>query len=373
MEIAVKKNYDIPNDVMFTKLLPRFPAKSLLRFKSVSKEWNATISSLAFAKTRLEIGHTFTQFLLLSINEQAEVDESSIRSLSYDETGVIELRNMNCVHLGPHEACPYLTGSVNGIVCLSIFNTDFFGIWNPLTQQYQQLFHCAEMKGNEDWALKTDGFGYKSSTEDFSIFTVFIQLQSLASPLFYLFSFNSGLWKTVNVEGGNVFADSIGRSSTAFYVNERLYWPRRHRKTGFIIGLFCFDLNSEEMMKIFVTPTFRQFRYVEVNDIFEMGGNLSIACSKQEKTCHVWVLKVEADDSSPWVKVYDFNFTDLELYSFTNTGRYLARHQNQFKLLDVTQQGLDRSTQTGLGDAGDIRQSHLYVPSFITFRIKNHN
>ncbi|KAJ9557949.1 hypothetical protein OSB04_012563 [Centaurea solstitialis] len=130
---------ELPPEILLFQILPRLPAKSLLRFKCVCKQWRSFLTTPLFAKIQLHRATTvdYHEKLIFCIRGST----SRCKFLTIDcEDGLI----------APPRYCPFpgntaatITSSVNGLACVDIWNnakalSDLI-LWNPLTDEYKTL------------------------------------------------------------------------------------------------------------------------------------------------------------------------------------------------------------------------------------------
>uniref|UniRef100_A0A803L9K0 F-box domain-containing protein n=1 Tax=Chenopodium quinoa TaxID=63459 RepID=A0A803L9K0_CHEQI len=343
--------------LIMEEILPRLPVKSLIRFKLVSKKWNSTISSLQFAKLHLNFSSQINRyFIMLPYNDQfcstqqcgtycllPERDSSDVKDLVSFEDGVWDV--------GWH----HMVDSSNGLVCLYQRDDDeddrhcFFTIWNLATRQ------CRDIDSPKGVHVSVaHGFGYVSSLDDYVIVASFgcgtVDFSRFRG--FYMFSLKAGQWKRVigsyaylqvnrwcwkwkRVRAG-MEEESIARRlrDQAVLVGDVMYWAPAFSFNGEIAG---FDVVTENLVKYPVLDW--QSGYHELG-LYQVNGCLSLSGSKKEDVTDFWMLK-DPNDWSSWQKILSVDLTNISLITFSETGKFLVRKSNEFKLVEPCKESLE--------------------------------
>ncbi|KAK9052806.1 hypothetical protein SSX86_029436 [Deinandra increscens subsp. villosa] len=209
---------EIPPEII-TDILHRLPAKSLGRFRCVSKNWLALISDPRFIKIHQ---NTSNRHHLIS-----DSHHNSLYSLPLINQNDEKPKNLSL--LFPHAYLFILHGSCNGLVFGSI--DDFIGnnslvVLNPTTNELIELPESGyEMLNN---LLEIDimyGFGYDSVTDDYKVVTVsYFHYNYLIPPdnmSVHVYSLRNNTWRWVV---DSPYDHSHGKSLPAVFVNGSLHW-----------------------------------------------------------------------------------------------------------------------------------------------------
>ncbi|CAK7325655.1 unnamed protein product [Dovyalis caffra] len=246
MSEAVKRDGGLPEDLLITILIT-LPAKSLLRFRSVSKSWNSLITRaefinihLAQAKPLLLFHHHNQSYSLRSDNESLDVWSNSDFELPFkredDDFQII--------------------GSCNGVICISNTPQDHgHGIilWNPSIGKSLNL----ELPRLIDHFHGIFGFGFNSQSNDYKIVRVdtpqnqvYCQVYSLKERSWKAIDFNPALGYFIRIP-----SVLWGRSSSYKYVflNGVLHWLADREEMGHRFVL-SFDLTNDSFGTIMLSP-----------------------------------------------------------------------------------------------------------------------
>ncbi|KAK1372008.1 hypothetical protein POM88_038100 [Heracleum sosnowskyi] len=180
MAAAITENY-IPEDLVII-ILSRLPAKSLLRFKSVSKTWLSLISNPSLVDSHL--GLAAESLLVHGSKSHLSMLNCSYQSISL-YSGIEVPYFEGEIHLEGRVGGLCVVGSCNGIVCAVVKDDILFGLeinlcpcytynnpiyiylWNPVTKQAKLLPDplCSDSK-NVSISL---GFGFDLIANDFKV------------------------------------------------------------------------------------------------------------------------------------------------------------------------------------------------------------
>ncbi|CAO2830095.1 unnamed protein product [Amaranthus hypochondriacus] len=260
---------DLPIDLISQHIMRRLPIKSLIKFKSVSKQWYSTISSHHFALTHFKfspysIPFSIVQFLFIQnrnnyylFTYDDEVGDDSRNSIDTSIPNLVKLR------FNFHDDIDdelVLIGSCNGLVCLASFSDSIFILWNPLTGQFRK-YSDPDFSVNSIGVFRISwGFGYVSLTDDYKIVRV-LELSDGLLIKVHVFSLKLNKWTRIDDElyhdilssrkwvefenDGNRFRRCyVFHSRQGILVNETLYWIIYDSST-WGMGIIAFDLALE--------------------------------------------------------------------------------------------------------------------------------
>ncbi|XP_059669611.1 F-box/kelch-repeat protein At3g06240-like [Cornus florida] len=264
-----------PQEVLI-EILSRVPAKSLLRFRCVSKSWLSLITSPDFIGLHLNQSHNNHHNPHLLIKYYSLDPKKERYSLRFDD------ETLTTVHESSELKCPFKTrrnsffrivGICNGLICLS---DDQFGytytliIWNPAIRKCVNLPKpriCFDTYGPYMFVL---GFGFDSRNNDYKVVRIAYLRNKMGSwdagagvesllggeddyivpPEVEVFALKAGSWKTIdtNVPPYHMveyFYSSPFVNGTIHWLvyNKSEGWDQSHRCTiiGFDVGgeVFC--------------------------------------------------------------------------------------------------------------------------------------
>ncbi|XP_074281644.1 F-box/kelch-repeat protein At3g23880-like [Silene latifolia] len=234
----------LSDDLIIQEILTRLPIKSILRFKSVSKQWYSTLSSSDFANAHLmksPFSHPSAPVNTLLIE-----NDKNYNIFSYDDDDQISGNfEDNLVKLdvdfGVGKDHLILTGCCNGLVCLTSASNEYLIIWNPATRKLHKYpshgyFKCPDEANH---VSITCGFGYASSVDDYKFVGILSVVQgSTRSNIVHVFSMRENRWRNIEFGHDPLFILNLG-----VFVSDKLYWKAYSKQAGYL--LVSFDLAVE--------------------------------------------------------------------------------------------------------------------------------
>ncbi|XP_059640348.1 F-box/kelch-repeat protein At3g06240-like isoform X2 [Cornus florida] len=150
---------ELPQDLVLN-ILYRLPAKSLCRFKCVSKSWLTLISYPHFAKTHLNRSNSKTERAILISDDLYSVD--CAEAFNNDDLIATKLDLFSIEKQYEFE----ILGSCNGLILVRDANCTKF-LLNPSTREIRELLDSPFAP-----AHAMNGLGYDSSADDFRIVAI---------------------------------------------------------------------------------------------------------------------------------------------------------------------------------------------------------
>ncbi|XP_074283750.1 F-box protein CPR1-like [Silene latifolia] len=294
----------LPLEIILEEILPKLPAKSLLRFKCVSKQFQTLISSPSFIRRHLRhsLSSATSRLLITAV-------ESGLHSFDLDSPEnplaplpVPNLRDWSII------------GSCNGLLLIRCgpYNANFI-LMNPSTGFYTVIPYDG---GPADRC--SYGFGYDAINDDYKI--VILQDWNGINVV----NLKDKLWRNLDDELDDV---PVGRQAASVCHNHLCHWliscelQNKHR-------IVCFDLCIENWTKDVPLPDYKDnnfadnsgtlhFAHLLFEDCWEerkdvtalhvLDGFLSVL-TQSNTDCNgydVWVMKDYGIKES-WVKLFGF-------------------------------------------------------------------
>nr|XP_009804750.1 PREDICTED: putative F-box protein At2g02030 [Nicotiana sylvestris] len=185
LAIKGETSIDVPTDTIFF-ILTRLPVKSLLRFKSVSKAWNAIICDDEFTK----IHHHQTKALgRKKLLVQRPTGYFNFRDLENPQLILMERQLFPLKRL---QQCAEIMCSCDGLVLIKDHKSyNEYVLWNPSTTKYRVLELCPYLNLDNE-CPKACGLCNDSNLDDYKVIVI--------CKLFYVvYSLNKGCWKRKQV------------------------------------------------------------------------------------------------------------------------------------------------------------------------------
>ncbi|XVF31143.1 hypothetical protein REPUB_Repub16aG0120100 [Reevesia pubescens] len=255
-----------PQDLLLS-ILSTLPAKSLLRFKSVSKYWRSLITNPDFIEQHLENQQRkdYPRLIFASVGSKTDIVLESVAIIDVEvvEEGGIKTRkgfersSLNICHL-PSDVY-YMSNSCDGILCF-FGKTNLF-VYNPGTREFRIL-----QIGKEGSSLATAyssdcfgqvfsrhhlvGFGRDQVTKECKIIRLFRPKGEQENhvhecEVFTLSSNARSSWRSI----GEV-AYFFKPAQRPAYVNGALYWILDNRHANPSEAIISFDLHTEKFLAI---------------------------------------------------------------------------------------------------------------------------
>ncbi|OIT27763.1 PREDICTED: F-box protein CPR30-like [Nicotiana attenuata] len=156
---------DVPTDTIFS-ILTRLPVKSLLRFKSVSKPWNAIISDDKFTK----IHHHQTK--ALGRNKLLVQRPSGYFNFRDLENPQLILMEKQLFPLKRLQQCAEIMCSCDGLVLVKDHKSyNEYVLWNPSTTKYRILELCPYLNLDNECPIAC-GLCYDSNLDDYKVIVI---------------------------------------------------------------------------------------------------------------------------------------------------------------------------------------------------------
>ncbi|XP_074284020.1 F-box/kelch-repeat protein At3g23880-like [Silene latifolia] len=344
----------ISDDLIIEEILTRLPVKSVLRFKSVSKQWYTTLSSSDFANAHLNKSPFF--------HPSAPLNTLFIKSgknyyLSYTDDPISGNFEDNLVKLDSElwveNERLVLTGCCNGLVCLTAISKKYFIIWNPATRKTHkyQSDGCLNLSGSV-----INGFGYSSSVDDYKYVHIVRDFGKQCNSGVYIFSLRENKWRKFDFDHDVTF--QIGRP---VIINEKLYCVAHCSQAGPVTLSFDFRVETVELIK---GGGFH---------LGVMGGCLSKCNSFREDDMVMHIFESDAlvkSISLPKELIFDMS---SNMIGFTRTGKFFATWSSEDEVEHIG------TTTVGIVDANakPVQYTRLltfnetvtiarYVPSLVS-------
>ncbi|XP_048489749.1 F-box/kelch-repeat protein At3g23880-like [Beta vulgaris subsp. vulgaris] len=283
--------YALPQELI-PEILKRLPIKSLLRFKSISKDWNSLIRDPTFTKSQLQHQLPTPYFsqpnLVIGPHTNLSsfiIDDKSTRNFKgkyvpvspkFIETNFIEGTEFD------------ILGSCNGIIlCIYVRNTcKNLYVWNPTINEYRNIplpyssFSSSFSSRNLSRNLLLSGLGYASAINDYKIvFVVKVKSSSTTNICVHVYSLRHNKWSQFDISHVigpseiHLYANSMAMEALLF--NDALYWVEDSNNEW----LLKFDMLNETFERVIDLKSFHNMEACRgscLNDIKNMSNNVNL-------------------------------------------------------------------------------------------------
>lgn len=295
----------LPEEILFD-ILTRLPIKSLLRCKSLSKDWLQLISNPGFVQLHMEHAKQNKQKILFASSKSGI---SNIHSLE-SETLHSPLVSYNFRLPG----ALFMVGTCNGLVCLSDYKT-IVVLCNPATREHFSIlfdkFDVSPDNFEEEFCL---GFGHDPVSDEYKILRIdFSYHKSADDDLYtentnvYVYTLGSKSWrKTESPFRFDKGIASLPYVSGALHVFERNSDCRLNSKQ-YVSSIIMFDLESEKFKS---TPLPHTKGEGLIPGVFQ--GCFSVSAFRLEgRNVDIWLMKKHGMMES-WTKVFSISLTGIQ-------------------------------------------------------------
>ncbi|GKD61791.1 F-box associated domain containing protein, partial [Tanacetum coccineum] len=199
------------------EILLKATVKSLLRCKSVCKEWYSLISDQNFIKTHYTLSSTnninYQHHRLIYTTEEREnhLYIYPLYDVLFDKPAINVLLLKNPLQ---RTRALSIVGSCNGLVCLFVEDDDYdFFIYNPSTRIWNGLPFHRDDGYDYDYEPNWYSFGYDESTDDYKI----VEMSTTKEVCIY--SLKTGKWKIISE-----YSYGYTENACGIFSNGALHW-----------------------------------------------------------------------------------------------------------------------------------------------------
>ncbi|KAL2533193.1 F-box protein CPR30 [Abeliophyllum distichum] len=336
--------YNVP-DYLLKDILSRLRAKSLLRFRSVSRSWRTLIDSPSFIKIHMErsvklkmeqssveVIHrcNLIKFHSLHLDLLSGDPKRDPEELAHPFGYRYDL-DKSVSYTGKYEI--HLVGSCNGLLCF-VDSAHRIVLWNLAIHKYFEL-QCSGIelpKFVNRVRYVTYGFGYDSTTDDYKVIRLITAYnkRSLSECLLVeLYSLKSDSWTRFEDLEGYAFGVNYG-----VLLGGALHWLRYQPDLECtIVG---FDLTKEEFNIVPCPYLSGKFTLMNLGNF---QGCLSLLCQFDEAYSSImWVMK-ELGIKESWSMVFIVYIIDIDMRPIDHSKRkrsiFLDKNNNSLQLYNI--------------------------------------
>lgn len=284
-----KKNGCFLPEGILENILWRLPAKTIVKFKMVSKEWESLISSGYFKRLHDEKSLKNLSLMLLS-DPSSDVQKPVVTTVGL--SGDV-LDRWDLVQVGINGPCTMLSSpsGSNDLMCL-VDDKKRYVVCDPSTKQTI----CLPKPKAE---ISAAGFGYLPNNQ-------YVIVSRIARKDWQMITFSrdrngfsvGGGWKAI--EDCELY--HLDGLRWGVYANGALYWMRLK---VLHVQLVCFDLCKEEFSIISMPQELKDRKIPEQlkSSLLELGGDLHFVCRRTvERFIELW--KLDDARNGRWTKQY---------------------------------------------------------------------
>ncbi|XP_075673431.1 F-box/kelch-repeat protein At3g06240-like [Castanea sativa] len=260
-----QKKEHLPHDIVLN-ILANLPAKSVLRFRCVSKTWDSSITTPSFISTHLNLNNNNNNLAYLINFASTHIDshfnntttfKSTIPSFigGYDPT--FNRISEYPIPSGFPSSYYYTADSCNGLVCFTQHGyypwhptiTGAIYLWNPSIRKLKRLPDFSPTQ--HDW-LST-GFAYQSNTNDYKVVKISqmnIPDNDVIETEAEVYTLSSNSWRRVGISLANTFWGLPVDNWTGTFVSGALHWLGYVCEAASRYMILSFDVNNDKFGEI---------------------------------------------------------------------------------------------------------------------------
>lgn len=325
MFVSGKSVYMDLNEVIREHALHFLPAKSLLRFRGVCRDWKFMISTPFFAHNQSYSFRALSGFF--SVNASGE--KSSFIPLDRMAYGV------------PDPSLSFLPEPVevmcssNGLVCCRS-RTDYqaYYICNPVTKQWKKLPKPENIHGPKASLVLIFEPTLLSFAADYQLICAFPS--ELDGTEFEIYSSAKGTWRT---SGEIFFGDKKMKQNSGVYANGTVYWLTESGR------MLAFDLKTERTQVMYGLGTLgvmngkicRTAQHRLNVSVQVLSNAYTNTMEFMTSNARAWKTRTITLDSAVYTGVFNDTgvFTDTDAVVFASYGFLLLRGKDYLYLYNV--------------------------------------
>ncbi|XP_017240091.1 putative F-box protein At3g17480 [Daucus carota subsp. sativus] len=362
------KNATLPEDLIYTEIFSRLPAKYILRCRLVCKSWNSLLSTPAFVNSHL----TYQLH-----NNSEESDRIVIRRMCGFHDQVDILSHTGSIRVLKPRARNTLLGSINGLIAMASMSGRRFCLWNPAIGQVK-LFNFPPL--DDHYAL---GFCWDHVQNDYKVLMFCYDPMLSPARRICIYSTNSATWASLCIPQNLVLSPMPACPSTI--VKGTPYWStypknlafREHKRS---ILKFVPEINELRILPDFDPLKFR-VNYFDIANIKDRLVGMAYKLNEHgEANTMVDMYCLDDEDSNigVWSKMYSIGPVYLDFYqwpsqAFRNGGEILIRRPSDpFAFYDPKTKEIKSIAGTTSPSTSSLielgRQCYSYTPSLVHVR-----
>ncbi|KAI3728168.1 hypothetical protein L6452_16799 [Arctium lappa] len=350
----------LPPEII-TCILHHLPAKSLGRFRCVSKNWLSLISDPQFIKT-----HQTTQIRNHLIFVSYDHSLYSLPFHHHEPQSVVSKPKK--LRFDSHHVVFTLYGCCNGLVLVSAHNFDgvhSLVVLNPTTRETVELPESKfEVISNWSEIEIVYGFGYDSLADDYKIVTIsYFHNHYLIPPesmSVHVYSLRTNTWRWV-IDSPYDF--SYGRFVSGVFVDGFLHWIAK-KGCDLLPVIVGFSLADERFIELPSPCLCNGVDIMTRNDckLVVLGGKLGVFLDGE-----VWLMNRYGVKES-WMKISIYGLDGIPMVEpmfLDEKGKILLVSRNVMLIYDVEERTLCKSVNTSQ-KLKDLKVRGTYIESLVS-------
>ncbi|GJX50882.1 F-box domain containing protein [Tanacetum coccineum] len=338
----------IPFEIQ-SEIIKNLPVKSLLQFRSVSKQWKSLIDSSEFIKNyhiNRPRHHLLVSDKLGDVRTYTLIiDDNTFPQQKFPLTAPESLNSIRYASI---------FGSVNGLLCFycSYGDVGFADIWNPSIRKSVSILIPNVLNDTNGDRYTVIGFGVcPDDTSDPKL--VKINVNATYTWVVEIFTLSTRVWQTVY--RGTPFK-SCALTADHVFIDGIIYWQTVGLEEGLWPNyIISFDLKREKFGEVSLSERLSRADNLEVAKVNESLGLLEYYVKGEMWVCSVWTKKDGIN--KPFTKIYTVKVEGKSvLYSvlgFRNNGEVVLEMQDDNDkgyVVDVYEPSSGHISDVGIND-----------------------
>ncbi|XP_027174712.1 F-box protein At5g07610-like [Coffea eugenioides] len=294
------------NEDLLTNILLKLPAKSLLCFRCVSRQWRTIISDPEFRRRHIRSIRCCPTSDFLFFSPYIKPNEIDLLSLSGD--GLDSVGNLSSPLRRSLEGRIIRLQACNGLLCIQ-FMVNYIRrdliVYNPTTSEHRTIPWPNE--GNHSPTIVPyTSIAFDPLTSDYY---KLLDVSFDRGLRFFIYSSESGVWRV----GGAAVA---GTFDSDYYFDKGVFWNGDVHFMGTEFCTLCFDVENECLRPSMPRIPIRMevMGKWDIKYFGETGGNLYAIYLNRINTAVLSDVFELKRDYSQWVVKYRFDFSHLVTY-----------------------------------------------------------
>ncbi|XP_058187773.1 F-box protein At5g49610-like [Rhododendron vialii] len=313
----------MPEDVLML-ILSRLPVKSLLRFKSVCKNWYSLIQSPCFISLH---NNRSPKKESLLVKRLIKPHPTFSLSLVSNETPIHDL---DVPFVSPRFHDLHLSGSSNGVVCLTDPSTKIIMLYNPAMREFRLL---PQPYFGIDNICNGLGFAFDPKTNDYKVLIV-VRLYKTNDRRVQIYDTSTDSWREIVA----IVPKDIQFCSRPYrltWLDGVFYWVASDPNSSYYT-IIAFHMFDELFEQVFLPEV---FRIASVCSLSVLRGSLALVTSElgsltAESCLDIWVRDGNGV-KDPWNKKYSIGpkLRLHDLLGFRQNGELLLSWGGDFQMV----------------------------------------
>ncbi|KAI3725246.1 hypothetical protein L1987_65027 [Smallanthus sonchifolius] len=271
-------------EIIVFEILTRVPAKVVGRFKSISKEWYALLSTQDFA--RVHCSHSLissNQRMLLIGDLTCSVHPIDFQNGDYGPSTIVPFP-FNDVSIRSH---------LDGLLCVPLNHKSELILWNPVTHAYKHLStpecHCHGFFEHDAIGLYIDAY------EDYKVLHIKCSCGVLGASIYFR---RADSWGNIPFITRPEYVSHTFSWSTGTLCGVTLYFTICECWVGGKNVVICFDVNLEQIKEISFPSV--PSKGIFLGDLVNVKNehHMFVSTGTREMSIELWKLEGEQ-----WIKV----------------------------------------------------------------------